>query len=168
MAQLNICNVLRSISDDKALALFNIIALAHGTAKVPINRLKLTKKQYYSRMSAMINSGLVARRNGKYTLTSFGKVVYEAHALVGKAYQSYWKLKAIDAIDSSVSSLASEERDRFITSLLTDNHLKEILLGINKNGCGSQELLVPHQAPDTAKTTKIHFEVSSSEQFIES
>jgi predicted transcriptional regulator len=76
MAPLDICEVLRSISDDKSLALFNTVALAGDEVTIAISKLKLTKKQYYSRMSALINADLVARKHGKYFLTSFGKVVY--------------------------------------------------------------------------------------------
>jgi hypothetical protein len=47
LAQLDICDVLRAISDDKALAIFNIIALSAGSANtIAISRLKLTRKQY--------------------------------------------------------------------------------------------------------------------------
>ncbi len=68
MEQLNICDVLRSISDDKALNIFNTIALSNDSATIAISRLKLTRKQYYSRMSAITSAGLVTRRNGKFFL----------------------------------------------------------------------------------------------------
>jgi hypothetical protein len=86
---INTCDVLRSISDVKSLSLFNIIALAAGSCEIPISRLRLTRKQYYSRLSAMIKAGLIGRDNGKYNLTSFGRIVYQAHILIGKAQQSH-------------------------------------------------------------------------------
>ena len=128
MEQLNICDVLHSISDDKALTIFNTIALSNGSATIAIGRLKLTRKQYYSRMSAMTNAGLITRRNGKFFLTSFGKVVYQAQILIGKAQQNHWKLKAVDAIESSNDALTTEDRDNFINSLIMDDDLKQILL----------------------------------------
>jgi hypothetical protein len=140
MAQPNICNVLRSISDDRALTLFNTVALAPGSAQIAISRLKLTRKQYYSRMSAMTDADLIRRRNGKYFLTSFGKVVYEAHILIGRAQENYWKLKAVDAIESSNNELTPEQRDRFINGLIADNDLKRILLSNN-----SRELITLQQ-----------------------
>lgn len=116
MAQLDICDVLRAISDDKALAIFNTIALSVDSAPIAISRLNLTRKQYYSRMSAMIDAGIIARRSGRYYLTSFGKVVYEAQTLIGRAQQSYWKLKAVDTIESSSNNaLTPEDRDRLIS-----------------------------------------------------
>ena len=116
MEQLDVCHVLRAISDDKALAIFNTIALSVDSAPIAISRLNLTRKQYYSRMSAMIDAGIIARRSGRYYLTSFGKVVYEAQTLIGRAQQSYWKLKAVDTIESSSNNaLTPEDRDRLIS-----------------------------------------------------
>jgi hypothetical protein len=148
MAPINTCDVLRSISDDKSLSLFNTIALAVGSCEIPISRLRLTRKQYYSRLSAMIKTGLIARENGKYDLTSFGRIVYQAHILIGKAQQNYWKLKAVDAFDSSDNTLSSEERDRLIQSLIADNDLKEILQTCSKNKDNDKELVALQQSLD--------------------
>ena len=147
MEQLNICDVLRSISDDKALNIFNTIALSNDSATIAISRLKLTRKQYYSRMSGITSAGLVTRRNGKFFLTSFGRVVYQAHIMIGKAQQNYWKLKAVDAIESSYdNALTCEQRDGFINSIIVDNDLKEILLSGNKSTAeNNQELIALKQ-----------------------
>ena len=51
-------------------------------------------------MFALINAGLVRRINGKYFVTSFGKVVYKAQELIGTAVQYSSKLKAIDSVES--------------------------------------------------------------------
>src|SRR6266516_3828493 len=93
-----VSETLTAISDDKSLVLFNTIALSSGNTDILISKLGLTRKQYYSRMYALTNAGLITRSNGKYSLTSFGKIVYEAQILIGKAKQNYWKLKAIDSI----------------------------------------------------------------------
>jgi hypothetical protein len=140
MEQLNICDVLRAISDNKALTIFNIIALSTGP--IAISRLKLTRKQYYSRMSALIDAGIITRKSGRYLLTSFGKVVYEAQMLIERAQQNYWNLKAVDAIvSSSNNTLSPEERDRFISSLVENDELKGILLSGNKNLENKQEAI---------------------------
>jgi hypothetical protein len=145
MEQLNICDILRSISDDKALTIFNTIALSNGSATIAISRLKLTRKQYYSRMSAMTNAGLITRRNGKFFLTSFGKVVYQAHILVGKAQQNCWKLKAVDAIEFSNDGLATEDRNNFINNLIMDSDLKQILLSGDEIKDNSRKLIALQQ-----------------------
>ena len=133
MAQLDICNVLRVISDDKSLALFNTVALTTDSPTVAISRLKLTRKQYYSRMSAMTTSGLITRRNGRYFLTSVGKVVHEAQMLISRAQQDYWKLRAIDAIEYCNDALTFEQRDGFINNMIADNDLRKVLLHGNKS-----------------------------------
>lgn len=145
MEQLNICDVLRSISDDKALNIFNTIALSNDSATIAISRLKLTRKQYYSRMSGITSAGLVTRRNGKFFLTSFGRVVYQAHIMIGKAQQNYWKLKAVDAIESSNDALTAEDRDNLINGLIMDNDLKQILLSGNEIKDNSQKLIALQQ-----------------------
>jgi len=105
-------DALRVISDHKSLVLLSTIALSLGDTSVLLNRLEITKKQYYSRMSALVKAGLIMRKNGDYFLTSFGKVVYEAQSLIENARQNYWKLKAIDSIESSDHGLTPEERGK--------------------------------------------------------
>ncbi|MDQ6864334.1 MAG: hypothetical protein M3044_10970 [Thermoproteota archaeon] len=163
MASLSITDTFKAISDDKSLALFNTVALSSGNTGLLITRLELTRKQYYSRMSDLINAGLMIRQNGKYFLTSFGKVVYEAHVLIGKAIQIYWKLKAIDSIEMSSTNhdLSAEERKRIIDKLIESNNIKNILLDYNSNIITSaepekinnnQELTI--SAPPKAQSTK--------------
>jgi hypothetical protein len=121
-------DALRVISDHKSLVLLSTIALSSGDTSVLLNSLEITKKQNYSRISALIKVGLIMRKNGDYFLTSFGKVVYEAQSLIENARQNYWKLKAIDSIESSDHGLTAEERGNIIDSLKLDNVLKEGLI----------------------------------------
>lgn len=94
-----VCTVdtLRIISDDKSLALFNMVtfALARDT-DLAMTGLGMTKRQYYSRMKRLIKVGLVLRKRGTYLLTSFGRVVYESLILVEQAIEDYWRLNVID------------------------------------------------------------------------
>jgi hypothetical protein len=67
-----------------------------------ITGLGLTRKQYYSRLHALIIYNLVSKAKGKYRLTSFGKVDFDWHlVLVQVISQAYWKLRALDVLDSS-------------------------------------------------------------------
>src|SRR2546426_12412005 len=121
----SVSGTLNAISNDKSLVLFNTIALASGDSSILISRLNLTRKQYYSRMSDLTNAGLILRKNGNYFLTSFGKVVYEAHELIGKAIQHLSKLKAIDSIESA--EFPASELSKVIDTLINNNKLKEII-----------------------------------------
>lgn len=134
MDSICISDTLRALSDDKSLVLFNMstFTLSRDTGAV-MTKLGLTRKQYYSRMNRLIDAGLVMRKSGKYFLTSFGKVVYESHMLIGQAVENYWKLKAIDSIETSLPD--SEERKKMIDTLIENNNIKNILLTHNVPSC---------------------------------
>jgi hypothetical protein len=125
----SITDVLKKISDDKALTLFNSIAVSNGDKYIPSKEMNLTTKQYYSRISGMLNAGLIKRRKGKYSLTLLGKVVYDSQTVIGKALTYYWKLKAIESIElSSDVRLAKEELTQLINALIDNHFIKDILI----------------------------------------
>ena len=74
----------------------------------------------------MIKVGLIKRKNGKYFLTSLGKIVYEAEAMIENALNDYWKLKAIDSLDGSINT--TEERSKILDTLIDNQEIKKILL----------------------------------------
>jgi DNA-binding HxlR family transcriptional regulator len=119
-------SVLASISDKQSLELFRYIAVTNGTSENLRTKINLTRKQYYSRLSRMTKAGIVKRKNGKHSLTAFGKVVYDAQTIIEKAVNSYWKLKAVDSLDMS-DDLPKEERIKLIDNLLDNKDIKEIL-----------------------------------------
>jgi predicted transcriptional regulator len=118
--------VLRIIMDDKSLSLFDTIALSSANTDILINRLGLTKKQYYPRIYDLRRVGLIRKNNAKYHLTAFGKVVYEGQKLIGKGIQDYWKLKAIDSIESF--EISTNERDKIIDAMIQTEEIKNILI----------------------------------------
>lgn len=128
---MSIADVLKVISNDKSLVLFNTIALAPGDSNILKTTLKVTRKQYYARMSGLVNAGLVTRKNGNYFVTSFGKIVYDAQLMIGKALESYWKLKALDSFTLSSSAshqLPTEEYNKVIDVLIDGkDEIKDIL-----------------------------------------
>jgi predicted transcriptional regulator len=144
-----VSDVLSAISDDKSLVLFNTIALASGDSSILISRLDLTRKQYYSRMSGLINAGLIRRKNGKYYVTSLGKVVYKAQELIGMAAQYSSKLQAIDSVESP--NIPAAELNKIIDTFISNSEIKEILVSRQSNNNipaendinYNRELLVP-------------------------
>jgi hypothetical protein len=136
MGSLSVVDVIQAISDDKSLVLFNTIALASGNSDALKTTLKLTRKKYYSRMSGLVNAGLITRKNGNYFVSSFGKIVYDVQLIIGKAVESYWKLKALDSFKLSSSAgpqLTAEEYSRIIDTLMNGNdEIKDILRKYNK------------------------------------
>jgi hypothetical protein len=127
---MSVSNILRAISDDRSIVLFNTIALASGDSRILISSLKLTRKQYYSRISVLIKAELVKRQNGKYFLTSFGKMVCDFLAKIEHAVTNYWKLKAIDSFDISaaIDGVAKHECNKIIDTLIDNQEIKKILI----------------------------------------
>ncbi len=118
---------MRTIADDKSLELFATVAAETIDSKNLKSRIKLTRKQYYSRLSRMTRAGLVRRKNGKYILTTFGKIVYESKITIENAISNYWKLKAIDSLETS-NEVPKEEQTKLIETLLANEGIREILV----------------------------------------
>jgi predicted transcriptional regulator len=121
--------ILKRIADDKTLTLFNSIAVSNGEGIIPIREMNLTTKQYYSRISGLLNAGLVKRHKGKHSLTLLGKVVYQSQITIGKALNYYWKLQALETIQTSSSAaLPKEELSKLIDTLIDNHEIKDILM----------------------------------------
>ena len=123
---------LKAIADEKTLTLFNVIAAEGGNTDTLRKKATFTRKQYYMRISVLMKAGLIRRSNGIYSLSSLGKVVHTAQSLVGEAVDNYWKLKAIDSIESSENNnnaFSTEERKKLMDSLIDkESEIKDILL----------------------------------------
>src|SRR5215211_3220602 len=104
-------SILRTISDEKSLELFTTVALETIDSKNLKSKTKLTRKQYYSRLSRMTRAGLVRRKNGNYVLTTFGRIVYESKVTLEIS-----------------NELPKEEQQKLIETLLDNEDLKEIIM----------------------------------------
>jgi ribosomal protein S30 len=124
-----VSDILTAISDVRSLVLFNTIALIPAGTDILIRKSGLTRRQYYSRLSSLTKAGLISKQNGKYFLTSFGKVVYDTQKLIGKAKDNLWRLRAIDSFQSSDRRMSTEELSKIIEKIIVEDDLKEILLG---------------------------------------
>jgi predicted transcriptional regulator len=122
----SIANIFESLSDEQSVKLFTIIAAQGPSSSDLRTKVPLTRKQYYSRISRMVKVGLIKRRQGKFVLTAFGKIVYESQKFLEVASNSQWKLKVIDSIDLS-DELPKEERRKLLDNLIENGRIKEIL-----------------------------------------
>jgi hypothetical protein len=68
--------VLQAIRDTDGHDLFYSIACD----RISTRKLKMSRKQYYVRLSKLIKANMIKRKNGKYLLTPFGKVIYGVHS----------------------------------------------------------------------------------------
>jgi hypothetical protein len=127
----SISYILKKISDDRALTLFNSIAVTDEDNFIPLKEMNLTTKQYYSRISGLLDAGLIKRHKGKYSLTILGRLVYDAHMTIGKTLTYYWKLRAIESFEISASGssrLPNEEVTQMINALIDNRQIKDILM----------------------------------------
>ena len=119
--------IFRALSDDKSLTLFNTVALSPVNSNLLTRNLNLTKKQYYSKIEQLSKQGLVARKDGKYYLTTMGKIIYELQNVVGIAVNDYWKLKAIDSLRIQ-DQLPEDQVAKLVDTLVENQGLRDIIL----------------------------------------
>jgi hypothetical protein len=127
----SIACILKKISDDKALVLFNSIAVSTDNERlIPLREMNLSTKQYYSRIAGLTNAGLIKRHKGRRSLTMLGHVVYDSQVMIGKTLSYYWKLKAIESIEMSAttSGLPNEEKTQLINALIDNHQIKDIIM----------------------------------------
>src|SRR5215207_3130281 len=128
----SVASVLRSISDDISLDLYKSIANSNGERGDDLlAKTKITRKQYYSSLSSLTKEGLIKRKNGRYSLTAFGKVVYESEKSIENAFNIYWKLKAVDSIGIS-NEIPRDEYSKIVDALIDSYKIKDILTNRDK------------------------------------
>ena len=119
--------IFRVLSDDKSLTLFNTVALSPGNSNFLTRNLNVSRKQYYSKMENLSKQGLVARKNGKYYLTTMGKIIYELQKVIGTAVNDYWKLRAIDSLRIQ-DQLPEDQIAKLVNTLVENQGLRDIIL----------------------------------------
>ena len=120
-------DILHSISNGKSLDLFRSIAKGSVESEVLKETQGLSRKQFYTRTSQLLQAGLIQRSKGSFSLTSLGIIVYHAQLVIEAGVNNYWKLKAIDSIESS-GEIVGQERVKIIKTILDDNTVQNILV----------------------------------------
>lgn len=92
--------IFHAISDKKSLMLFNLLGTEGGKSEVLIARLEISRKEYYSRMSRLVDLSIVKRLGGEYKLTIFGRLIYEAQLMLSKTVDSVVGSKIVDGMES--------------------------------------------------------------------
>jgi predicted transcriptional regulator len=130
---MSVAGTISAISDDKALSVFNAVAVSDDDcSNILITKLRITRRQYYSIMTRLMHADLVRRISGKYSLTSFGKVIFCSCVKIETAIKYYWKLKAIDSILMSANAeLHAEEFQRIVDNLIDNDEIKAVLVSNN-------------------------------------
>ena len=119
--------VMAVLSDTKSFYLLSKIAIAEADSQFLISETKLSAKAFYSRMSRLLKIGVINRKSGKYSLTSFGKIVCHALDLITRALNNYWRLSALDSV-GMIDSLPITEYNKISNTLLRDCVIKNVLI----------------------------------------
>jgi hypothetical protein len=138
----SITSILKKVSDDKTLVLFNSIAVSstNNDRYIPLKEMNLSTKQYYSRIAGLLDAGMIKRHKGKYFLTMLGKVVYESQMIIGRTLAYYWKLKAIESLETSTTSgILNEEITQLINALIDNHQIKDILMKSPSNSSNERD-----------------------------
>jgi hypothetical protein len=88
--------ILSRTSDEKTLIIFDSIANPDGNRSTAFMKPHLTAKQYYSRISGLMDAGLIKRCKGKYSLTLFGTVVYFSLMTICNTIDSHPKPRTVN------------------------------------------------------------------------
>jgi hypothetical protein len=118
--------VIAALSDAKSLYLLSKIALAQAASQFLLSETRLSAKAFYSRLSRLLKVGIICRKNGKYSLTSFGKIVYQAQELIPSAFNNYCRLSALDSL-CMLDALPTTEYNKISATILGDHLIKKVL-----------------------------------------
>ena len=86
-------DILDAIHDPDGRDLFNSIATERKSNDASDYIVKITRKQYYSRLSKLVKTDLIKRNRGKYVLTPFGEVIYMVQLGFSEAVDEHLKSK---------------------------------------------------------------------------
>jgi predicted transcriptional regulator len=94
-------NILEAIRS--AQELFNSIAADTYSDTTLSDSVKLSRKQYYNKLSILIKVDLIKRKGGRYLLTPFGRVIFGVQLGFGDAVDNHLKTKIQSLIINSHS-----------------------------------------------------------------
>ena len=118
--------VVAAIADEKSMELFNIIA-AGENCNYLIDGGRMTRKEYYLRLARLAKLDLIKRVEGRYALTTFGKVVYQIQLRLVVAVNNRWKLIAFETLYSD-NTIPVSERSKVMNEIINDSGSNEIEL----------------------------------------
>ena len=89
--RISTCQVFHSICDWKSLSLFDALVYEGGGSKELILKLGMSRKEYYSRISKLVDTGMVKKEGRRYTITVFGRVIYEARLILANTLANHYR-----------------------------------------------------------------------------
>jgi predicted transcriptional regulator len=128
--------MLRLLSDASSLEIFSHIACSCQSGKVdgisvPITKTKLSRRQYYKRLSELIESGLITRINHEnYVVTTYGMLVYHQLLSLENIVDHQSKIHAVDSIRMAISNNLNtyDQFVKILSTLIDDHEIRELLI----------------------------------------
>ena len=118
--------VLEVLSDRISVDIFKAIAENVTTSDNIIKLLGVSSKQYYTRYSGLMRTGLIKRRYRVLTLTCFAQLIYHSLLIIATACRHSSELIMIDAVKSTSGMPDNEQKD-LIDKLICDPRIKKLL-----------------------------------------
>ncbi|MDE1832131.1 MAG: hypothetical protein KGI02_07160 [Thaumarchaeota archaeon] len=119
----NLVNVLSILSKEDALTIFLIAKDGLESELDTPQQIGLTKKQYYTRLKQLVESGLLGKRENKYEHTALGNIIYERHLL---GFLNSMKIsKELEMIDllKKTSKFKPEEISNFVSKINPNSNI---------------------------------------------
>jgi hypothetical protein len=121
-------NLLKVLSDRNCVGLFNQISSKGSIDGESLMSLSgLTKKQYYTRVQRLASCGLIRRKSGTFSPTSFGRVIHNCKLKIDNAIDEYYSLKAVDSFNDS-RELNNVQKKKLVETIVRDSTIKALLI----------------------------------------
>jgi hypothetical protein len=123
------------LSNPVGLKLFKLIAAASLTDTAVMitsnflqSQTQVTKKQFYSNMSRLVNkTGLISRKHGRYVLSNYGKVVFHSLDIINRGSKYFWALKVLEKDEFSAGDIPAEQILEISARLIEDKDIQKIV-----------------------------------------
>ena len=96
---------------------------------------KLSKKQFYTKLKRLCNTGLVEKReDAYYRTTTLGSLVYNGHVkTLEDALTNFWQLKAIDILKTR-EDFPADRKESIIDAIVKGSNLKNFINSTHLTG----------------------------------
>ena len=129
-------DVLKALANPIGLKLFKLIAtitLADSSQVITSDFLnlqtKVTRKQFYSNMSRLVNkTGLISKKSRHYTLSNYGKVVLHSLNIIDRGSECFWALKALDNNEISSAGIPTQQMLEISARLIEDEDIRMMVV----------------------------------------
>lgn len=120
-------DIFDALSNEYSLNMFKQASTGLKSKSEDIEKMGLTKKQFYSRLKKLVKLGLLTRVKGSYIHTALGRFVNSIQIKpLEEALANYWNLLAIDELKKS-KVIPEQEQERIIKSITENSDLIEYL-----------------------------------------